>query len=389
MFKKITLAACVILSANAFADTNQNATVVTEKINAMMKQDDIPGVAVQLYVDGKPQTFYFGQANLAKKTPVTKDTIFEVGSISKVMTGLLLAQGVDTAKLQLRESVTKYIPSLSDNFDDITMLNLATHTAGLPFNAPKNITTQKQLYDYLTSYSPKVAPDEEWQYSNFSIGLLGEAIESGTHQNLNQLYRANILSPLKMQPIALVVPDRAKRYIAQGYDAKNNPVPLESLGIFPAAYGIKISAQDAARFLAAAIGITGTPEKILYPMRSTQTGYVKVDDMQQGLGWTIHSFKDQTPYELVNEEYQGNRGATDNIEVFEKPIYDGNNLIDKTGSTDGFRAYIAVLPNKNSGIVILTNKSIRSNDIVKAGREILFQLNQIEVKAPVETEKAD
>ncbi len=379
MLRKIFVTLLFIFSTNLFAATD---LFIQQTIDDMMKKDAIPGAAVIVYANGKPQTYYVGYQNKNKKAPITKNTIFEVDSISKVMTSLLLAQQVDAAKLQLTDSITKYLAHLPSDYEDITLQNLATHTSGLPYEAPENIQSEAALQNYLKTWTPENSADEKWQYSNFGIGLLGDAIENVTHQNLNQLYRKNILSPLKMQPIALSVSDLSKRDVAQGYDENDNSVKPVAMGIFPAAYGIKMSAQDAEHFLAAAIGLPNTPERILYPMRMTQAAYVRVGTLQQGLGWTIHSLtEEEDPADLINEPFKKKMAAVNDIEILDKPTFDGNNLIDKTGATNGFRAYMAVIPNKNTGIFILANKAIQNNDVVKAGREILFKISGIEVKS--------
>lgn len=137
---------------------------IKQAVTAFMRANDVPGVAVEIYVDGKPQSYYFGLADKVKKTPVTKNTIFEVGSITKVMTSLLLAQQVDSARMQLDNSVIDYIPDLPAQYEDITLVNLATHTAGLPFDVPDNISATAAMHDYLNKWSPTFSPDEQWVY---------------------------------------------------------------------------------------------------------------------------------------------------------------------------------------------------------------------------------
>src|SRR5262249_31303720 len=131
----------------------------------------------------------------------------------------------------------------------------------------------------------------EWQYSNFGVGLLGSALENSSHKTINELYYRRILSPLHMQPIGFTVPTKLKMNYAQGYDKDDKPVAPSSGGLFKAAWDVKMSAQDMQHFLSAAIGLPGTPDRIFYPMRMTQSAYVKLPNKMQGLAWEIHTIK--------------------------------------------------------------------------------------------------
>ena len=387
MIKKIIAASLffLILQANAETVSNPDADMVKQTITDYMNKNHIPGVAVEIYTNGKPDSYYFGYANQDKKTPITKNTIFELGSITKIMTSLLLAQEVDTATVQFSDSITNFMPELPNAYEDITLLNLATHTSGLPFDVPDNLNSLAQLHSYLPTFTPGHSADETWTYSNFGMGMLGYALESVTHKNFNQMYIGKIMKPLNMQPIALTVPERYKRFYAQGYDKNGNPIQPASLGIFPTAYGIKASAGDMQKFLGAAIGLQGTPERILYPMRMTQAVYVRVPDKLQGLGWQIHAITPADIQELLHIERKKNSRNLPVEEIYEKPTFNGDSLIDKTGSTNGFRCYIALIPNKKTGIVILTNRAMNDNSIVETGREILFKLAKIDTEKTVET----
>lgn len=366
----------VFLNVRAEAATNPNAALVNQAISAFMANNDIPGIAVQLYVNGQPSSYYYGYANRDKKIPVTNKTIFEVGSISKIMTSILLAQEVDFAKVGLNDPVKKYLKNLPDSFNQVTLQSLATHTSGLPFAPPRQVTTQAQLQHYLATLK-EITPGEEWQYSNFGMGMLGEALESSTQWDFNKLYTRHILNPLRMQPIGVTVPAKFKKYYAQGYDKETNPVPSSTESLFPSAGGLKVMAGDMQRFLGAAIGLPGTPSRVMWPIRMTQAAYVKYADNLQGLGWTIHPIDSDTIPDLLDASDEGGIVPMTVEGIYDKPLYDGNALIDKTGTTQGFRAYIALIPNKKTGIVILANKNVPTTAIVKTARELLFKLNKI------------
>ncbi len=376
-FLSIFATACSAFCVYAETNTAVNADVVNQTISTFMANNDIPGVAVQLYVKGQPSSYYYGFADRDKKIPVTNKTIFEMGSISKVMTSILLAQEVDFAKMSFNDPVKKYITDLPATFNHITLQNLATHTSGLPRNVPNNVITQAELKDYLAHWQPTVDPSDRWQYSNVGIGLLGDALASSTQWDFNKLYIRHILNPLSMLPISTTVPAKFTKYIAQGYDNNGNPTKPYQPELFPSAGGLKVMAGDMQPFLGAAIGLPGTPPRLMWPIRMTQTTFVKYAGKQQGLAWSIHPIKEGYITDLLDDT---NDYAMDTIAVdaiYERPPYDGNALIDKTGTTQGFRAYIAVIPNKKTGIVILANKNVPNTAIVRTARELLFKLNKM------------
>jgi beta-lactamase class C len=385
MIKKLTvlflcLIAGITQSLAATPAPAIHADIVNAAIQKFIDENHLPGVIVELYVDGKPESYYFGYANPNLQTPMNPNTIFEVGSLSKVMTSIVLAQEIDAAKMQLDAPVKKYLPALSDDFAEITLKNLATHTSGLPFSLSdemKNkIKTRKELNQYLATFYPDDVVDDQWAYSNFGIGVLGFALENVTHKPLDELVRQQLLIPLGMQPIACTVPPALQKNYAAGFDKDGNAVPPMPLGLFAAAGHYKASATDMQHFLSAAIGLPGTPERILYPMRMTQAVYVELPTKMQGLGWDIHPLDPEYIHPLLSDD-EKLLDPKEIVEIYKKPIYSGDMLIDKTGGTDGFRTYIAVIPNKQSGIVILTNKFVPGGAIARTGRDILFKLNHI------------
>lgn len=377
--KLITILASTLISMSVNAETispkpeiDPTTVWVEQAISQFAEKNKIPGVAVELYVDGKLYEHYTGYANRETKDPVIKKTIFEIGSLSKVMTSVLLAQEVDWAKMALTDPVTKYVKDLPESFNKIKLQELATYTSGLPLNLPASVKTPEEIKQYFTSLTDDVEPGEQWIYSNVGVGLLGSALESSTERNFDDLYRRHILNPLGMV-IGVTVPSSLTKYYAQGYSANGESAAHIDSGLFPAAGAVKASASDMQKFLSAAIGLPGTPPRVFYPMRLTQSVFVKMNGDYQGLGWQIHKLESRDISGLLNVSNARDLGPIDVQEIYTRPVYNGDALIDKTGATKGFRAYIAVIPNKKSGIVILVNKDVPNSAIVKTAREILFK----------------
>lgn len=379
--KKIFLSLLSLtISMTANADqtiSDKNSTMINQTIISFMQKNHIPGVAVEIYDNGVPKAYYYGYADVKNKIPVTQQTIFEIGSISKIFTSLLVAEEVNAHQMSLNSPFTDYLPDFAatsnSDLKNITLEELATHTSGLPFKAPSTITTRPELVQFCSEWKPAEKIGTQWIYSNMGIGLLGYSLEGLTHQNFNQLYRNNILKPLGMEQIALNVPKRLQQYYAKGYDKNGEVVQPINMVLFPTAGAMKVSGKDMQPFLKAAIGLPGTPVIINSAMRLTQTPYVEVPPMKQGLGWEIRdSDTQQVDSVLINPLGVGAIPAKQLKQNQQR--YDGNALFEKTGTTDGFRAYIAVIPDRRSGIVILTNHFSADNQIVLTGRNILFNL---------------
>ncbi len=377
---------CLILSfwaINLHAESTQVTQTVNptinKTINTWMKKNNVPGVAVQVYQKDAIQPYYLGVENKQTKSPVTEKTIFEVGSWTKLFTCLLTAEEVNAGEMKLGDSVQEYVPYLGKGFHSVTILNLATHTGGLPFTVPDNIKTPEALFTYYKNWQSVAPVGTHWAYSNMSIGLLGNATQAMGRSKMNSLYIKNILAPLGMQSIGFRVPKELEGYYAQGYDAKGNPVLRTQQGLYPSAYALRMSANDSGLFLKAALDIPGTPEDIAQAMKTSQTPYFHVEDHDQGLGWVIYPMTypitKKEKDALLNVPIDMNRGPlTSTMISQEQRKFDGNMLIDKTGGTDGFRSYIVFIPNKKIGVTVLVNQMVSNREIVRLGREILLQL---------------
>ena len=118
----------------------------------------IAGMAVGLTITGKEYIFNYGVASRATRKPVTNDTLFEIGSISKTFTATLAAYAQCTGTLSLADKTSKYLTSLQGSkFGDVTLLNLGTHTSGgFPLQLPENIRTEGELMKYLEDLAAPV-----------------------------------------------------------------------------------------------------------------------------------------------------------------------------------------------------------------------------------------
>lgn len=352
--------------------------IVTKTITELMKAHQIPGAAVAVNDHGKSRIYVFGVANKSTNIKVTDETIFELGSITKLFTALLFVATANTQR-GLEESITKF--AMADYYyrwyrnqylRQITVEKLLTYTSGLPFKLPENITTQAGVHNYLATWQPKNLIGIQWQYSNVGIGLVGSALENMEGVGIDKLYKKYLLKPLKMLPIGIEVDEKFQRFFAQGYTEPGEVAEHSRVGLFPAAGDMKANIQDMAHFLALAVGASkNAPSNLKRGMQEMQTPRLAVGNALQGLVWQIHSLDDRL---LLREPDEMNLGPIPVKWLPEKQrVFEANKLIDKTGATEGFRAYIAVIPAQQKGIVILLNKYISNGAIVNAGRKIILE----------------
>ena len=147
--------------------------------------------------------------------PVDGDTVFEIGSVTKVFTGLLLAEAVSRNELKLKDPISRFLPASvkvpERNGRQITLLDLATHTSALP-RLPDNLVpkdaenpyadyTVEQMYAFLRDFKPTRDIGSEYEYSNFGAGLLGHVLALQAGMNYEALVRDRICRPPAGIPI--------------------------------------------------------------------------------------------------------------------------------------------------------------------------------------------
>jgi beta-lactamase class C len=356
------------------------------KLTQWMKRNGIPGAVVEVYSNGKTTSYYLGYADKQAKTPMTADTIFEIASLTKIFTTVLLADQMKSGTMRLTDPVVPYVPDIpassNNKLAQIKLGNLATHTSGFPFNVPKSINSRKKLATFLSRWKNPTTVGSSWLYSNVNMGLIGYSLEKQTQKSIYELYAEKIFRPLGMHSSAGMIPESLMHRYAQGYTIGGGSAPRRNMTvwvnppnsdwIFPATGALKSTGRDMAIFLKAALSLPGTPPAIAEAMRITQTTYAQTNRFQQGLAWIIHPDPIKNKTKLLTGPIKGGPyPATLNVQT---PFYNGDALMEKTGASGGFRSYIAVIPNQKAGVVLLVNRYITSAELVHMGRGIL--LNQ-------------
>ncbi|ARU88940.1 class C beta-lactamase [Pseudomonas sp. M30-35] len=352
-------------------------TSVDAIIQPLMQSQDVPGMAVAVLVDGKAHYFSYGVASKADKQPVTPNTLFEIGSVSKTFTATLAGYAVAQDALSLSNNANHYVPQLHGSaFDNISVLNLGTYTAGgLPLQFPNEADAADKMMGYYQQWQPRFAPAEQRLYSNPSLGLFGYAAAKSLGQPFDDLMEKTLFPKLGLKSSYIEVPqDQMSRY-AQGYTKDNNLARVGPGAMASQAYGVKTTAEDLLHFVRLNLQPQALEPALKKAIDLTQTSYYQAGQLTQGLGWELYTY----PVAL-NTLLSGNSSQMalepHKANWFETPRPpQANSLINKTGSTNGFGAYVVYIPAKQIGIVLLANKNYPIPSRVKAAYELLSVLD--------------
>jgi serine-type D-Ala-D-Ala carboxypeptidase/endopeptidase len=267
------------------------------------RQNRTPGIVVGVIDTNRTNVIAYGVRERGRVEKVDGDSVFEIGSITKVFTTTLLQQMADCGEVKLDEPIGKYLPSsvkaASRHGKDITLLDLATHTAGLP-SVPDNLSPKDgddpwadysvaQMYDFLSHYKLRRDPGAKFEYSNFGMGLLGHILALRAGTNYEGLVVSRICDPLEMNSTRITLTPQMKSRLATGHSAVGPPVrnwgslALQGDGAFYS------SVNDMLKFLAANMGrgkspLVATMAKTHVPRKHAFLGN-KID-----LGWMEFSF---------------------------------------------------------------------------------------------------
>jgi CubicO group peptidase (beta-lactamase class C family) len=244
----------------------------------------------------------YGSLNQGDPRPLNGDTIFEIGSATKVFTSLLLADMVQRGEVALTDPVAKYLPAgvkvPERGGRAITLVDLSTHTSGLP-RLPSNLQpkdsanpyadyTVEQLYQFLSTYELPRDIGSQFEYSNLGGGLLGLALARRAGMDYEALVHSRITKPLGMSSTGITLTPEMRARLAVGHNDKLVTVPNWDLPTLAGAGALRSSVNDLLTFLAANLGYVKSPlAPAMAAMLSVHrpTGAPRAGEI--GLGWFI------------------------------------------------------------------------------------------------------
>jgi len=373
-FTAVFMLAAISFNVQANATPATIKATVDQTIQALMQQYQIPGMSVAITVNGRGMVLNYGVASKETRQPVSDQTLFEIGSISKTFAATLASLAQQQGKLAWTDSVSQHLPTLKgSHFDQVSLLNLATHTSGLPMQTPDSITSPTQLIDYLKAWTPPHAIGTHRIYSNNGIGLLGQIAAKSLQDPYELALQKQVLHPLNMTHTFITMPSSQKPQYAQGYTTEGLPIRIHSGMLSAEAYGLKTSSADMLKYLNASINARQNGSSLARAMANTQVPYIKAGEFTQDLIWEQYDYPEDAA-RLQRSSMSAIRQDLAITQIPQEPASHAPVLVHKTGSTNGFSAYIAYVPQLHIGVVLLANKSYPVTERVKAGYQILNRL---------------
>ncbi|MGF7116942.1 beta-lactamase class C [Pseudomonas laurylsulfatiphila] len=373
---KTIAAGMAIFAAGQCVAQDQIETLVNAAVQPVMQAEGIHGMAVAVTVNGQAHYFNYGVASTETGSPVTQDTLFEIGSVSKTFTATLAAYAQATGKLSLSDKASQILPALRGSaFDNISVLQLGTYSAGgLPLQFPAESDSADKMLGFYKQWKPLYAPGSHRLYSNPSLGLFGYLAAHSMGQPFDDLMEKTLLPKLGLKHTYVHVPQDQMALYAQGYNKDGKPVRVTPGALDSEAYGVKTSASD----LLAYVGANMKPASLDKPLQQaialTHSAYYSVGDMTQGLGWEMYRYP-ITLDRLLDGNSTPMAMQAHEVQWLNPPQAQPQNvLINKTGSTGGFGAYVVYVPSKEIGIVMLANKNFPNAQRVRIAHQILSAL---------------
>jgi CubicO group peptidase (beta-lactamase class C family) len=345
-----------------FATTNAVGQVSVDTIKAIIQQEVANKRSKSIIVgivDANGRKIV-AEGLLSDRNPALPDgnTIYEIGSITKVFTSLLLADMSLKQQLDLNDPISAFLPKTVKtpvrNGKEISLLNLSAHRSGMPrfpYNVdPKNQDqpyadySVKQLYEYVSNFNPPFDIDSRWVYSNTGYGLLGNILTLVAQKDFETLVTEEICKPLHMNNTVISLTAKQKSNLAVGHAETGVPVGLADLGAISAGGALRSTVNDLLTFAEASMGFITTDLSPAMELTHILRAKKNDDNVYATMGWT-----------LVNN--------------------DGKYLLFKDGGMPGYRTFLGIDKKKKVGVVVLSNSN---NSVTDIGWHILDASHQLE-----------
>jgi len=360
--------------ATPVSPTKPPATTAATRASRLPDQNDVKALLVQLVdvekrapgivvgmIAADPQERWvvgYGRLSATDTRIPDGDTVFEIGSITKVFTGILLAQAVVNGEVKLDDPISMYLPEgvTAPEYEgrSITLLDLATHTSGLP-NMPSNMPqadpsnpyadyTMDQMYDFLSGYRLTRAPASTYEYSNYGMGLLGNLLVRAADQaDYEALLLNRITRPLGMDSTRIEMTPEMLSNLAIPHSSYSVATNLWDNPTLPGAGALQSTANDMLTFLAANMGLIGKELQPALQLAGTPQRPTEVSVCMVGLGWHFPSW----PIIIGDSRF----------------LVPGKGIHEHNGGTGGYRSYLAWDPQRKVGVVVLANVAVSIDDV--------------------------
>ena len=320
--------------------------MITDDIRAFLKQrievekKDV-GMVIGLVDEHGSSIVSCGKMDDGGSPEVNGETLFEIGSITKTFTALLLQDMIERGEMELDDPVARYLPKLirmpTRNGRNITLFHLVTHTSGLPRN-PENLDPQRadnplaeytteKLYAYLSGCQLTRHPGAKFEYSNLGSGLLGHVIALKAGTDYESLVMDRICRPLKLDSTRITLTRKLKARLATGHNQFGYAVSNMDFHSQVGCGALRSTANDLLKYVAANTGLAPSSLTTLMETTHLVRFHSVIPPVNVALAWG------------VGLDLQG------------------RNIVSHGGATYGYRAFAGFDKTRRRGVVVLSNSS--------------------------------
>jgi len=353
----LPIAAWLLTAASANAQGLPTEARLAAFCEPLIASELVHGLVVGLLDDGKSTVRGFGRLSSGDSTTPTADTVFEIGSVSKVFTAQLLADAVQRGQVALNDPVQKYLPegvSLPMATDKpVELWHLATHSSGLPRlpdmrgannNDPYAHFDAATLHTALGKLRLRREPEAKYEYSNLGFGLLGYVLAlQQEFPDYPTLLRERIAKPLGLTNTTVDLTAEQKARLAPPHDASGEPNHNWHLATLCGAGGVRSTMTDMLRF--AQTQLAPPPELRETIALMQKRHHDGQNGIAMGLGWHL--------------------------------ARDGISLV-HSGQTGGYHSYLAVVPSTRRAVCVLTNTAC--GEVSQVGERLIQLLHNDKIE---------
>jgi len=325
-----------------FASDDEVRDILRERID---RAHQSVGIVAISFDSAREKIVTYGQSGSAVDQ-LDRDTVFEIGSITKVFTALLLTEMVTRGEVALDDPVSKFLPGTvkmpDRNGKQITLLDLATYTSGLPRipdgipasgDNPYAAYTVEQLYAFLSSYTLHYDPGTHYEYSNLGFGLLGHALALRAGSSYEDLLVSRVCEPLGLRDTCISLSNSMRERLAKGHASNLKPASNWDIPTLAGAGALRSTANDLVKFVkATCLSGANAPLRSAIDMLLQTRRPTNLPNTEVGLGCFIRT---------------GNK----------------DEIIWKDGGTGGYASFAGFSTTLRSGAIVLSNSINSVNDI--------------------------
>jgi CubicO group peptidase (beta-lactamase class C family) len=329
-------------------------TLVDTRVRNYFKDKRAVGLSLGVVVNGKNFFYNYGETKQGNQALPNNTTLYEIGSMTKTFTGILLAQAVLENKINIDDDIRKYLkgdyPNLAYQGTPVRIRDLANHTSRITRifpnlwerpdykeDNPYSNYTRQLLYEGLHAMKMDTLPGKIYSYSNMAVGLLGCILEDVYKELYFTLVSTHILKPLKMSATTIDLTGVSSAGIAYPHTAERKPTSFWDVPALPALGALRSNTADLVKYI-----IANNTDALRSIALSHQPTF---GTTQEGMGynWFLHT----TP--------------------------DGYRVFEHNGGTGGSRSSLQCIPQLGSGFVILSNSLADRNNLEKELLDMLIR----------------